>query len=554
MKRYRMLAAVLAAVLAAGMLAGCGGTGAKNPEEPGRISDEGDSGAVPGLRKYDEPVTLTTFLSSSDSLERDLAMTEDGETVEDNRYTRWFKEALNIELSYKWIAKSDTYDTKLNLAISSRQYADVMLVTAEQAQQLYKAGKILGMSEIYEKYATEETKEAMSSDAASEDIFSAVTFDGELYGIPKMWSSYDSAQFLWVRTDWLEKYNLPEPNTMEDVIAIAKRFAAEDPDGNGEKDTMGIGFVSAADAAMGGLTGFFNGYHSYLNLFLEKDGSLQFSNFLPESKKALAALQELYRAGAISREYATTDHEALSEAIIAGKCGMFYGQHWMPLNPFTDAVSLDDSAVWKAYPIPSCDDTPASVQLTTGVTSWWVVSKDCANPEAVLKMINLLYSTPESEMPEYVTREDVSNYYAFNPMLVQDPQVNIKQMKSFKAYLNGEEIDTTKDGVDIKIRQYEAYKAGNENFWWVDQIYGIEGCPIEILNDRYIGEKLMVTNQFHGVSTATMIKNSATLAKLVDQTLVEIITGAKDVSEWDLLEQRWLSLGGQKILDEVNAQ
>ena len=226
----------------------------------------------------------------------------------------------------------------------------------------------------------------------------------------------------------------------------------------------------------------------------------------------------------------------------------------MPLNPLNDAVYIDGTAQWKAYPLPSCDGQPAATQLTAGVTQWWVVSKECANPEAIIKLINLSYSFSESDMPEYVTKQDVSNYYSFNPFLVQDPLVNIKQMNGFKAYLRGEEFDTKKDGVDIKIMQYESYKEGNKNYWWVDQIYGIEGCPIEILNDRYIGENLTIMTQFGGVSTATMIKNSATLAKLVDQTLVEIITGAKEVSEWDSLENRWMTLGGQKILDEINAQ
>ncbi len=547
--KKRILFLALALLMLCGIMVGC--TEAEPTQTKGESVDDGNH---PGLQKYANTVTVSTFLKSSDTLERDLAMTEAGETIENNRYTQWFKEALNIELKYDWVAKGDAYDTKLNLAIASGTLADIMLVTSEQAQQLYKAGKIMSLSELYDTYATPETKAALESDAASDDVFAAVTFDGQLYGLPKMWSSYDSAQFLWVRQDWLEKYNLPEPKTMDDVIAIAKRFASEDTDGNGKQDTVGLGLVSATNATMGGLTGFFNGYHAYIGLFLEKDGKLVFSNFQPEAKQALAALQDLYKSGAISMEYATTDSEALGELVTAGKCGMFYGEHWMPLNPLNDAVSLDSSAQWKAYPLPSCDGTPASTQLTTGTTYWWVVNKNCANPEAIIRLVNLSYSVPEGEMPDYVIKTDVSNYYEFNPILVQDPQINIKQMTGFKKYLAGEEVDITKDGVDIKINQYEAYKNGNENFWWVDQIYGIEGCPIEILNDTYIGKNQIVVNQFHGVSTATMIKSSATLAKLVDQSLVEIITGSKSVDEWDTLEKRWLALGGQNILNEVNGQ
>lgn len=548
--KIRTIALFLAVVLAIFALAGC--SGESGSSQAGRV-DVIDNGEPIGLQKYVSPVTLTTFMSSSDTLERDLAMTEDGETVENNRFHRWFEEALNIKLSYMWVAKGDAYNTKLNLAISSGQLPDVFLVNSIQAQQLYKAGKIQPLTEIYNTYATDYTKAYMESDAAGNDVFDTVTFDGELYGIPKMWSSYDSAEFLWVRQDWFDKYNLPAPTTMQNMLAAAERFAAEDPDGNGKQDTVGLGFLSTMNSSIGGMVGFFNGYHAYLGCFLRQDdGKLAYSNFLPEVKDALSSLSDLYQKGIISKEFATTDQSRLTELIISGKVGMFYGEHWMPLNPLQDSVQLDKNAVWKAYPLPSVDDTPASTQLNTGTTSWWVVNKNCANPEAIMKLINLSY-TDESEAPDYITKQDVTNYYSFNPILVQDPTVNIKQMDGFKKYLQGEQVDTQKNGLFLKIEQYESYKNGNPNYWWVDQIYGIEGCPIQILKDNYLGEDRIVMNDFHGVSTPSMVKNSATLSKLVDQTFVEIITGSKDVSALDDLQQQWLTLGGQSILDEVNA-
>ncbi len=541
----------LALILAISILtfAGCN-TGTPGNSSNGSISSV-DNGEDAGLRKYASPVTLTTFLSSSDTLERDLAMTESGETIEKNRFTKWFEETLNIKLSYLWVAKGDAYATKLNLAISSGQIPDVFQVSATQAQQLYKAGKIQPLTALYKTYATETTKTYMNSDPAKDDVFGAATFNGELYGIPKMWSSYDTAEYLWVRTDWLKKYSLPEPTSMQNVITIAERLAGEDPDGNGKKDSIGLGFVSTINSATGGMIGFFNGYHAYMDYFMKQDGKLVFSDFLPEMKTALSSLASLYKNGAISKEYSTTDKEKLEEYIVSGKIGMFYGQHWMPLNPLQDCVQLDDTAVWKAYPLPSADDTPASTQLYAGTTSWWVVSKECKNPEAIIKLVNLT-CTNESDAPDYVTKQDVTNYYEFNPVLVQDPMVNIKQMEGFRSYRKGEKTDVSKAGLAIKIKQYESYKAGNENYWWVDQIYGIDGCPIETLRDVYIKQNRTVMSDFHGVSTNTMVKSGSTLDKLISQAFVEIITGSKNISEFDTLKKRWLTLGGQNILDEVN--
>lgn len=46
---------------------------------------------------------------------------------------------------------------------------------------------------------------------------------------------------MWIRSDWLEALRLETPETMRDVLEIARAFATQDPDGNGKNDTYGLG-------------------------------------------------------------------------------------------------------------------------------------------------------------------------------------------------------------------------------------------------------------------------------------------------------------------------
>ena len=149
MKR-RVVAAMLAAGLILGSLAGCGGQEAesKAPEESGEAaestaqdgqeadasSETGDgqeadaaseTGEEPGagtagqdsFGKYEEEVTLTVARSSSNMA---FDTEQDGYgSLEDNVWSRAYKEELGINLDYIWTAPDNEYETKWNVSITA---------------------------------------------------------------------------------------------------------------------------------------------------------------------------------------------------------------------------------------------------------------------------------------------------------------------------------------------------------------------------------------------------------------------------------------------------
>ena len=46
--------------------------------------------------------------------------------------------------------------------------------------------------------------------------------------------------FHMVRKDWLDKLGLEEPSTMDEVADMLRAFINDDPDGDGEADTIGL--------------------------------------------------------------------------------------------------------------------------------------------------------------------------------------------------------------------------------------------------------------------------------------------------------------------------
>ena len=86
--------------------------------------------------------------------------------------------------------------------------------------------------------------------------------------IPQTGSSIEQAQFVWIRTDWLDKLGLQPPKTTNDVLSISKAFADRDPDGNNRKDTYGLAITKELFGGSMGLEGFMAGYGAFPNIWL----------------------------------------------------------------------------------------------------------------------------------------------------------------------------------------------------------------------------------------------------------------------------------------------
>ncbi len=71
-------------------------------------------------------------------------------------------------------------------------------------------------------------------------LINLVTWDGHQYGFPEP-PPIPRREGLVIRKDWLDKLGLEVPTTPEELLAVATSFTEQDPDGNGQNDTYGLG-------------------------------------------------------------------------------------------------------------------------------------------------------------------------------------------------------------------------------------------------------------------------------------------------------------------------
>ncbi len=481
-----------------------------------------------------------------------------GQSVEENMWLDTYKEEIGVQVVYDWYVKGRTeYEQKVNVTIASGELPDVMEVTASQMMQLADAGLIWDMTEVFDTYASDFTKSVMMQEG--DTAFVAAQKDGMLCGIPESAGASDSVDLMWIRQDWLENLGLSQPKTIDELINVIEKFTTDDPDGNGVDDTYGLGVTGSPNVLTrnyGSLVGFFDAFGAHPTIWVEKDGELVYGGIQPECKEALVKLQELYKKGCIDPEFGVMDSSKAGETAAAGKCGVTYGQQWLPLVYFHSNYSLDNNALWTAYEPVSVSGDPAEVSAEVGVSRWLVVNKNFEHPEAVVKMANVFIEKCWGETGDngkYYAPPEAESIWKLSPVQTQMPLKNVMAFRDIEAAKASDATDSLNGEAKSIWDKLDRFYSGEGTSmeWGWERIYGPDPSSYSAI-DRMISEDRIYINRFSGAPTETMTEKMSTLESMRDETFTKIIMGESPIEEFDAFVESFNKLGGEQITAEVN--
>ncbi|MGF7029201.1 putative aldouronate transport system substrate-binding protein [Paenibacillus mucilaginosus] len=545
---------LLTSLVLSGCTDGGGSTANENSGKDGgtAVANDGPFG------KYEPPIEVSFVRNLSDVVENNVLGVLKNETLEDNRWSRLYEEKLGIKMKYDWVVKgnptSDQYLQKINVTLASGDLPDFIPVNATQLKQLADSDQIEDLGAIYEKYASPMTKEVLRQEGSSP--FDAVTMDGKLMAIPQVESSIERAMFIWIRTDWLEKLGLQPPKTMSDVLAISKAFTEKDPDGNGQKDTFGLGVTKDLWGGAMGLEGFMAGYKAYPSIWIENSsGKLEFGGIQPEVRKALQALQTMAKNGEIDQEFGIKDGGKVSEQISAGKIGMEYGEQWNSIWPLQLGKDNDPKSQWQAFPIVSESGETPKVPLKFSTTRFWAVKKGAKHPEALVKLFNMHLEKNWGETEEfntYFAPPEAESVWQLSPVTPYPLKKNVEAFRAIDAARKAGDTSALKGEAKTIQEKLDMFASGSKEgfgLWGWERIYGTQGSMGVV--DQYDKNKQFLMEKFVGAPTPTMVERDATLKKLQNQVFVNIILG-EPIETFDKFVNDWKQLGGDQITKEVN--
>ncbi len=509
------------------------------------------------LGKYEPAIDISFIRGIDDDLAANILPKTPGETLEDNRWLDVYKKELGVNVNYAWTVKgnevSDAFTQKMNVTLASGDLPDVFIVTLAQLKQLTDADMIEDMTQYYNDYASDMLKQYMVVEGTAN--IDSVTIDGKMMAVSEPASFNETAQYLWLRNDWLEKLNLEAPKTMDDLLKISEAFTTQDPDGNGKNDTYGLPITKDIYSGAMGTEGFFAGYHAYPYIWVEQDGKLVWGSTQPQVKVALQKLADMYKNGQIDKEFGVKDGGKVAEGIAAGKYGIDYGAQWNPMYPLISNYNNDRNADWTAYPLVSNDSNKVMVPLKFNVPRIFAVRKGYEHPEALVKLMNMHVEKCWGKTADfnkyYMPKENGGvGVWKFSPVCPASP---FKNLEAFIEIEKGRQAnDFSKLTGEPKVIQdnITAFENGDTTQWGWERIYGKEGAFKYMMQYRDNGQ--LLTDAFVGAPTKTMSEKKTTLEKMEKEVFVKIIMGSVSIDEFDKFVTDWNKLGGEQMTKEVN--
>ncbi len=487
------------------------------------------------------------------------AVFPEGDTIEDNVWTRYYRDALGVNLITDWTCTNTEYNDKLNIVIASSDIPDLVIECSyNQLQTMAEADMLMDLTDVLEEYGSDLLKSIYNGDGGA--ALEMCTFDGKLLALPYMTSVIYEPSLLWIRQDWLDNLGLEIPTTIEEVLAVAKAFDEQDPDQNGVDDTGGLAFSNYLFDGITSLTGFFNGYHAYPQIWIkQEDGTIGYGSVQPEMKDALARLAQLYQEGGIDPEFGVKDSAKVTEEVAGGKYGISYGRCW---NIFQYGIAANEfpTMQWTPVPAPSADDQESLASVGVTYASFFAVNKNYEHPEAIIECANayvdVLYGEHSSDPDyKYLTSQEVNGVMNDNTMfgLIRTLTSDEETIKALQIISDAVKNNDTSRLGELKAETGKAeaaiaylYEGSQEDYQTYHQVKAFM-----TLAEDYPMERL-VLNAFGG-STPTMAEKMGVLSNYENETFIKIIMGEEPVDTFDTFVEEWYRLGGEQILAEINA-
>lgn len=477
-----------------------------------------------------------------------------GDTYENNAYTRYLQEKLNIQNVNVFEAMGDKYNTEVSMAIAMGNIPDIMVVNNfSDVELMYKMDLLADLTESYENCASDTIKEIYESYGS--ELLDGVTIDGKLIAIPET-NIAEGPNLVWLRKDWMDDLGLKEPKTLEDLEYIVSKFI--------EADSLRIGLVTTPSLC--GESGYssqyltniiFANFGAYPKQWIQKeDGSIVYGSIQPEAKEALKHLNMMYEKGILDKDFLFRTTSDIIKLIESGRCGSFFGPWWSPNNPLMHIVEKDKSIEWKPYLISTNEDG-TTVYPSTNPTNYKyvVVSKNCEHPEIVWKIISVIFDYIRFQDKDNATEIAEYDKNAVDPT-ARPFVINIDYKDALKrSYTNiSMALSGEKNVADISslersyLEQCKSYINSNGDFSsqeWAAYESRISACSL--IADDNVKE---IKSLFF-IATPTMEKHWWKLKELESNTYLKIITGQESIDLFDDYVQEWKDQGGTAISREV---
>lgn len=479
----------------------------------------------------------------------------EGETYENNAYTRYLKKILNVQNKNIFMESEEGYDEALNILVKDRNLPDIFLVSdREMLEELVENDLIEDLTDVYKSCASDRIREMYES--YGDELLESGTFDGKLLALPETAIDH-GPQLLWLRRDWIEQLGLTEPETLEDAFSVIQAFQENRMGAEGDEEPVGlvcdpdlVGTVSTSYS----MDAIFENFGAYPEQWIRNsEGEIVYGSLTEETKNALSCLHDLYSRGILDPDFALRAQNNIRDLVVEGKCGAFFGLWWTPNNPLMDEYRQNKDADWQPYYLTSGVRRRIEVYSTFRDNKYVVVRKGYEHPEIVMKVLSVLFDYSRYEADD---TEEMNDYFALNVDPTARPlMINVdyneatyivtrhirealygSRMREELSAIEASYFDACKKYLSTDSPSVEEWAAYKSRITAVGLLVDASYCPPE---RKYMGD---------GDSEIPQ-----TLQQLEKKAFIQIIMGKKPVSYFDTFVKERYRKGGEALTESVRS-
>lgn len=457
--------------------------------------------------------------------------------LEGNPALEAMEKATNVKLDVTWVPQGDfvqvftttmaSSDIPQFIAVTSGTTSNANFIKYSQAGAFWDLTDSIQASPLFRDKLTTPTALQATSVGGRNYLFPFITVSGRVGCL--------------YRKDWAEKLNIAPPKTVQDFYNMAKAFTEQDPDGNSKNDTFGFAYIDDADKEVQ-----YAGFETIAvglgapNRWGVRDGKVVPYFETPEYMDTLKLFKDMYDKKYMNQDFYLIKGNNKYNPILTSQAGIMFTTATNSVYPGGkyDALTKENADARLTYAL--LFTTPAGKQVTNSVVNFgglggFVIPKKSVADEAVVKRIMRFCE-------EAMSGDNAKIYH----LGIQDLHYTV--------------------GADGKITQSDEQKKLRESDGSLQVFastlprplmppdYGQAFSEKDTITAACIdNEPFVVRDVSIGLLSTDNITAAAGIATIISDARVKFIMGQLDEAGFKAEVEKWKAQGGQKIIDEINA-
>lgn len=517
MKMKRILSASIAGIMAIGLLAGCnGGNTTSNSEQ---------------FQDSEEKLTLKWLGNPTN------AGASEGSVPETT-----LEERFNVEIEPLFYENNKFNDKKT-----------MLMAGGEIPDLIYELDPINVVNDVDQDFIVEVPYETVKEYAPTYYAYLSEyapgawmysRYEDKNWGVPNYDHGFMQNYQAYYRGDWLDKFGLEVPKTIDEMYTALYKMSNEDPDGNGKKDTYGI---SANDGTYQHYFSEIFGAYGVMPFDWQEadDGSIVYGGVTDKCKEVLQMLANWYSEGIVHPDFMVGNPDG--DKFGSGQLGyMVLKAYFDPADTSTSPYIVKENT--GGYMVagflpegPDGDHGKRAWGRPAHVVSFGNTEGHGVKVPRMLKIMEGIHTDAdlwktlkignEGEQWEALPADSTAEY-GFKM---------IGDYTSNGARTNGLHVKMEAPSMFVPVgTTYENYLATKTDAWraWADE---------------YVDESYCITDYFYKPDIVPSSADYLIDLRTKQMALMsEIITGVKSIDDYAEFVSQWENGGGKIMTEEAN--